>query len=53
MMKPQYNNILIDAVMHFRRDLSYATTLIPLLKQQYPDARYHIYKPELVDLFKI
>ena len=37
MMKPKYNNILIDAVMHLG-DLIHATTLIPLLKQQYPDA---------------
>lgn len=37
-MKPKYNNILIDAVMHLG-DLIHATTLIPLLKQQYPDAR--------------
>ena len=31
MMKPKYNNILIDAVMHLG-DLIHATTLIPLLK---------------------
>ena len=52
MMKPKYNNILIDAVMHLG-DLIHATTLIPLLKQQYPDARIsYLVKPELVDLFK-
>ena len=51
-MKPKYNNILIDAVMHLG-DLIHATTLIPLLKQQYPDARIsYLVKPELVDLFK-
>lgn len=52
MMKPKYNNILIDAVMHLG-DLIHATTLIPLLKQQYPDARIsYLVKSELVDLFK-
>ncbi len=51
-MKPKYNNILIDAVMHLG-DLIHATTLIPLLKQQYPDARIsYLVKPELVELFK-
>ena len=37
-MKSGYNNILIDAVMHLG-DLIHATTLIPLLKKEYPEIR--------------
>ena len=44
MMKPKYNNILIDAVMHLG-DLIHATTLIPLLKQQYPVSYTHLTLP--------
>ena len=50
-MKPQYKNILIDAVMHLG-DLIHAITLIPLLKQAYPNAEIsYLVKPELVQLF--
>lgn len=51
-MKSGYNNILIDAVMHLG-DLIHATTLIPLLKQEYPNSKIsYLVKPELVELFK-
>lgn len=50
-MEPQYKNILIDAVMHLG-DLIHATSIIPLLKQSYPNAEIsYLVKPELVQLF--
>lgn len=47
-----YKNILIDAIMHLG-DLIHATSVIPLLKELYPDCKVSfMVEPDLVKLFE-